>query len=220
MEEITEFCRQTIVLPTLFPRSRSLHSSKACFIIFCPVCNKAFKGKGAMLQHQRDKHQIWGKYKPKTRGKTIHGKYMQHTKPKKKKAFTEPLLPFQHDWGNTLKNRIKWEIKCPYCTHYFHTESAFAQHKKVKHAKILIDENLSSGEPITRNIAFAFDQKLRKLPKKLKGQKDEEVIKYAQNGGMGLITCDKLCARKAIQSISPVFLLVRKNGQTEVIKLN
>jgi uncharacterized C2H2 Zn-finger protein len=220
MEEITEFCRQTLVIPTLFPRARSFRSSKACFITFCPVCNKAFKGKKAMLQHQRDKHHIWGNLAPKTRGKTCRGKSLQPNAQKKKHLSGKTIHGSQCISHSLNKSKAKMQINCPFCAHIFHTEASLAQHKKAKHAKILIDENLSSGEPITRNIAFAFDQKLKKLPKLLKGQKDEEVIRYAQNGGMGLITCDKLCARKAIQSISPVFLLIRKKGQTEVIKLN
>jgi hypothetical protein len=110
---------------------------------------------------------------------------------------------------------------CSYCEKEFIGQTALRQHTSSSHSReiILLDENIHSKDISIleiKNMGFF----VQKFPNHLKGQPDHVVINYAKQKEFGLATYDKKCSYTATICIAPVFLVVVKNSQLQIYKIN
>ena len=107
-------------------------------------------------------------------------------------------------------------VKCYYCNQKFAVQQPLCQHLQAKHQSnvLLLDAMLSS-----KHLDYVFNgYEVIDLPDHLRNAKDHEIVNYAKQKGMGLVTKDKECANRAAKCISPVYFINDKTGKIE--KLN
>ena len=111
---------------------------------------------------------------------------------------------------------------CAYCQKQFDDKIALHQHMRSKHYShtLLLDENVSRGEPAVDQLHAIFEHKLLSFPKTLRGHPDDAVIQFAAKKSTGLVTRDKFCAKKAVRFVSPVYLITHYQNLESIIRLN
>jgi hypothetical protein len=117
---------------------------------------------------------------------------------------------------------IKMRKACCFCKRTFSDSNALRQHLKCKHffQSLVLDENLSSRDPAVINLAEIYDHQIFSLPSRLRGESDESIIHYVKKAAKGLVTRDKLFAKKAVYAISPVYLIVHHKSIDSIVRLN
>ncbi|MFX0100149.1 MAG: DUF5615 family PIN-like protein [Candidatus Hodarchaeota archaeon] len=110
--------------------------------------------------------------------------------------------------------------KCIYCSHCFNEERSLLQHLKAKHFRkqVLLDENLSESDEAIKRLR-SMKHVAVTLPEYMLGHPDHDVINFAKQKQLGLATCDRECAEKAVDILSPVYLVSFHGTSMEINKI-